>query len=187
MLEEGSQSSVLGLLLVCTLPFVPSSTAMVSKVIYMSVIPKSVSLASNSLWNPRFLYPVVRLTSSFGYLIDILIITLKNRSLQCLLPALDFFFSFLFFLLLVFPISVNGITIVLGIFLDFSSPISFSLSQQVPVVSSSKPILHLSTSLPLHYYHPRSTYIDLFFGKLGSMSYVMKSSNSFCAFLRVLK
>lgn len=79
----------LGLLLVLIVPLMPSSVAKVAKVIYMSVTPKSGSLAWHSLWNPRFLYPVAYLTSPFGYWIGILIITLK--AIEFLLPALDFF------------------------------------------------------------------------------------------------
>lgn len=48
--------------------------------------------------------------------------------------------------------------------------VSLSLSQQVPVVPSSKSILCLSTSLCLPYCYPRSTYTDLFFGKLDGMA-----------------
>lgn len=98
----------------------PSSIVIVSKVTHMSVTLKPGSLAWNSLWNPRFLYLLAYLTSAFGYLIGSWITwALKTEILSS--SSLSVFFS-----LLVFPISVSGVTSVLGICLDFS-PISFNL------------------------------------------------------------
>ena len=108
---------------------------------------------------------------SLGYLIAILIITLKNRNLKFLLPNLD-----CLFFLVVFPFSVNGITTVLGLFLGFVFS-HLIQTQQVPFISSSKPILHPSTPLPLYHHNLKSTYTDIFFGKLDSMSYVLKNAN----------
>lgn len=88
-----------------------------------------------SPWNSRFLYPLGYLTLTFGCLIGVLWHWNTEILSSSSLPKM-------FFLLVVFPISVNGVTTILRIFLDFS-PISFILSQQVPLEFSSKPLLHL--------------------------------------------
>lgn len=153
---------------VCTMPLAPSSISLVSKVISVGDSQIRILRPELSLWNPKFLYPVVYLTSPFGYMIGIIIITLKNRNIEFFLHAFDFFFFF-------FTFSFSHVS-------KWYHPcpwhfpriffllVSLSLSQQVPVVPSSKSILCLSTSLCLPYCYPRSTYTDLFFGKLDGMA-----------------
>lgn len=82
---------------VCTMPLAPSSISLVSKVISVGDSQIRILRPEHSLWNPKFLYPVVYLTSPFGYMIGIIIITLKNRNIEFFLHAFDFFFFFFTF------------------------------------------------------------------------------------------
>lgn len=86
----------------------------------------------------------------------------EKKRFVFLLPALPF-------LLLVSPSQCAASTSSLDF--PWFSFISSGLPQQVPADASSKPILHLSTSLPSHHCPPSWVYTDLFFGPLDSASH----------------